>query len=266
VDNNETIFPQYLVNELYSIPRFRFGDYITKIVVAIDPNCGTHNSRAKGGSDFALVSLFETNLFTVIAGAEGIDAHDPADYLSAVRAHIIKLRSFRQTANATIAVAIECDTGHEAAHIEDMLIGGPNPIQKIFFIKSPELKRGVHTNHAVKRSMAMKLKHNLQTDHMRIFEDFTCISNTTKDGKPNDVLGKVCIFLGSIEGSDAPQLKTQLHAYSEVKTAPTDPTGVVKVQFTGKKGGMRDDLAIALQLACYWGAAALSEARYVGNW
>ena len=104
------------------------------------------------------------NNYTVIAGAEGIDAHDPSDYLSAVREHLVRLRSFRQTANATIAVAIECDTGHEASHIEDSLIGGAAPLNKIFFLRETVLKRGVHTNASVKRSMALKLKLNLQTD------------------------------------------------------------------------------------------------------
>ena len=59
------------------------------------------------------------------------------------------------------------------------------------------------------------------------------------------------------------KLKDQLKAYKEIKTVPEDPTGVVRIKYSGKTGGKRDDSAVALQLALYWGDFAALSNKYV---
>ena len=47
VESKDTVFPEYLVNELFSIPRARFTDYVKRVFVSVDPNAGTVSSPRK---------------------------------------------------------------------------------------------------------------------------------------------------------------------------------------------------------------------------
>lgn len=48
------------------------------------------------------------------------------------------------------------------------------------------------------------------------------------------------------------RLREQLEVYSYQFKDPADTFGKQKVAISGKVGGMKDDICICLQLACYW--------------
>ena len=150
VDCDDVMFPSFLVDELFRAPRHCNEVYTKRIFVAIDPNAGQHITRAKGGSDFALVSIMETTHRTVILGMEAIDAHGPNDYLPALVEHLIALRKIPGMLNATILIAVENDTGHEGGHIHDYVT---KRLTKVQFMQETQNKIGTHTNEKVKKDM-----------------------------------------------------------------------------------------------------------------
>ncbi len=94
--------------------------------------------------------------------------------------------------------------------------------------------------------MALLLRHKLQQRVVAIAADFISSSSD-----PPVVLEL---------------LRAQLIRYKEVRTPPTDPTGLVRRSWTGKVGGNRDDVVVALQLCVYWSNMFWQDSKYAPYW
>lgn len=236
---NEGVFPRYNIDEFFCLPRFVVGEQITHIYVGLDPNTGQWDSRAKGGSDFAVVSIFETSAHTVLAGVLAIDAHTPEDYLDILIVHLRNLRSHRATFASTLVIAAEMNLGMESEWIKrEVMRSG---ILNVIFMQEKLLRSGVPTTHQTKKDMMMKLRGRLCAGRLRIADTFTT------HGSVDEILDT---------------LKKQMIAFSEVKTPSSDPAAAVKVRWHGKRNGERDDIVIAMQLALYWSEHFRSDPKY----
>ena len=233
------VFPRLKIDELFACAPYRSADFVKHIFVAIDPNSGQYDTRPGGGSDFAVVSFYEHNGKTVIAGAEAIDANHPEDYLSPLAHHLTRLRASAATANATLVIAIELNLGQEAGWLSKYI---NERFNNVLIMQETALKVGVPTDAALKRDMANQLRSRLVRGAVHIAHDFVCVSSPAET-----VLGK---------------LKQQMCDYAEVRTASTDPLRGARTQFSGKMGGRRDDLVVALQLAVIWSGVAKTDPKY----
>ncbi len=138
---DDAVFSPLLIEEMYAQPPIVLDESVSHIFVAIDPNAGQQDVRPNGGSDYAVVSFYETRSRIVIAGIEAIDAHQPSDYLEHIYNHCLSLRKSRATHDAVLVLIIECDTGQEHGHLYDYLLGKPG-MTKVVFMKETVLQRG----------------------------------------------------------------------------------------------------------------------------
>ncbi len=237
---DDHVFPRLRVDEMFARPRFRFPlELISHVYVGIDPNTGKHNSRATGGSDFVMVSFYESSGRTVVCGAEAIDASDQRDYMLHLFNHLTRLRSTTATCNAVLVIAAEMNLGNEASHIEEFV---NSRFTRVVFMQETELKTGVPTTAPLKREMAHCLRARLQRGSVEVADEFVCSHGTAET-----VLDK---------------MHEQLNAYSEKRTQPSDPLKGAVVQYSGKMHGKRDDLAMGLQLACFWSGVYKTSSKY----
>ena len=237
--DDSRVFSALKVDEFFAKPTYCAPDFIRTIFVSIDPNTGKWDSRPGGGSDFAMTSFYEVAGQTVLCGAEAIDAHGVDDFSPHVFEHLRRLRASPATMNARIVIAAEMNLGHEASWLAKFIL---ERFSDVIFMQETELKIGVPTSAPLKREMAFELRDRLAEGTMRIAEDFVCSS-----AAPDEVLAK---------------LKQQMYDYAEVRTPSTDPMQPPSVQFSGKKGGNRDDVVIALQLAIVWSKVAKRSPKY----
>jgi len=238
--DDSTVFSRMKIDEFFSRPRFSASEYVDTVYVSIDPNSGQWDSRSTGGSDFAMVSFYEAAGQTIVCGAEAVDAFGVDDFLPHIYEHLRRIRASPVTGLSRIVIAAEMNLGHEASHIEKFC---RDRFTNLEFLQETELKVGVPTTNALKREMAFELRDRLQHGVMRLSDEFISSSTTEK----NDVLGK---------------LKQQMFDYAEVRTPSTDPLKAPTIQYSGKKGGKRDDLAVALQLALVWSKVAKASPKY----
>jgi hypothetical protein len=238
-EDNSRMFSHSKIDALFAKPKFATQDYIPTIFVAIDPNTGKWDSRPGGGSDFAVLSFCEYRGETIILGAEAIDAHSVDDFKKPLFEHLTKIRLPESMRRARIIIAAEMNLGHEASWIQDYVCRHVRDVQ---FMQETELKVGVPTSAPLKKEMALELRDRLNDGVIRISENFV-----TSDPSPPAVLEK---------------LKQQMYEYAEVRVPSTDPLKPPSVHFSGKRGGKRDDLVIALQLALIWSKVAKRSAKY----
>jgi hypothetical protein len=116
-ENTNSVFSRSKIESLFALPLYRNEEESVKIIyVCIDPNTGTHDARTKAGSDFAMLSTYETRHFTkhvVICGMESIDSHEPQDYRDHVVHHLRKLRESQMTYAAKLVLIIENNLGYD---------------------------------------------------------------------------------------------------------------------------------------------------------
>jgi hypothetical protein len=238
-EDNSRVFSHLKIDALFAKPKFATQDYIPTIFVAIDPNTGKWDSRPGGGSDYAVLSFFEYRGETILLGAESIDAHGIDDFKQHIYNHLTRIRLLDATRSAKIIVAAEMNLGHEASWLQDFICAR---FRDIHFMQETDLKVGVPTSAPLKKEMALELRDRLNAGTLRVSEDFVSSSAPT-----NEVLGK---------------LKQQMYEYAEVRIPSTDPLKPPSIHFSGKKGGKRDDLVIALQLALVWSKVAKRSSKY----
>ena len=157
-----------------------------------------------------------------IVGAEStkiIDTGGPNFVLQ----HICAIRRIRSLENATVVVIAECNLGNEAAWLKQKM--RKHPTERLCFMDEDNGKPGVRTTESVKEQMAVTLFSKLEDGRVCFHHDFRSITETETG---TDLKGMIV---------------EQLRTYNK-EVAGNPP----KMKYSGKAGGNKDDLAVALQL------------------
>jgi hypothetical protein len=131
--------------------------------------------------------------------------------------------------HSRVVIYVERNLGHEAEHHRHAL----KDLSGVFFREDPKQGRvGLLTTNDIKHGCATLLNIMLREQRVGVVQEDELICKN-----PRDFVLK---------------LKEQLNVYSyQFKDAP-DTFGKQRVALTGKVGGMKDDLVIALQLGIFF--------------
>lgn len=149
--------------------------------------------------------------------------------------HLSKLRDIKVLTNSHIILIVENNFGgpvlaSRIAHI----CSDFSPLSAMTRDTNSKLKRaGVTTTGPVKERMRVELQRLLRSNTIRFAKEFFGLEAGTRD-----------------------MLTDQLRKYHfqviEKKGEGGDPTKKPKIVLTGKGGGSNDDLAMTVQLLCFW--------------
>jgi hypothetical protein len=155
---------------------------------------------------------------------------EPQKQFNLVTDHIIRLRrSNPQWHNSPVIIYVERNLGHEAEHHHHALKDVPN----VKFRVDPQRGRvGILTTKETKHAMATLLNVMIREQRMHVLQSPSIVSLDPKN----------CIN----------RLQEQMHVYSYQYKAANDTFQQERVAISGKIGGMKDDIVIALQLGVYF--------------
>ena len=191
------------------------------IYIVVDP--------AGGGphSDYAIVS-FQRNRGTVtITGIDMLNTKEPSKQFLLLEEHIHKLRSNLYRTNSKITIFVERNLAFEAEHHRHALQHLPNVT---FHTDEKAGRVGVLTTDSVKYA-AMEI-FNVMLRERRV---------------------SLCTHFHSREPKEAKiRLREQLEVYSFQFKEALNTFQKSRAALSGKIGGMKDDIAICIQLGCYW--------------
>lgn len=165
-------------------------------------------------------------------GAEAVTykaAVPQADYLIN---HIIAIRSIPGLESSYAVVVVESNLGNEAMHHQFYL--NQSGVSKIVVMNEDTHDRpGFRTTNASKRSMVIQLNEALRGNRINFYDKFISISgNRTPEAVRKEILSQVANFKRVVE----PPLKVHQEA---------------KERYSGKSGGGKDDLVLALMQNLY---------------
>ena len=217
---------------------FRPGDIETMFSQSAYPNVVSEDifiviDPAAGGphSDYAFVSFTRLRGSVRVIGAEVLSGcKEPEKQFDLVADHIRRLRrASSDWVSSRVIIYVERNLGHEAEHHRHAL----KDLAGVYFREDPKNGRvGLLTTNEIKHGMATLL-------NIMLREERLCILSPTKlvcrDG-PDFVL----------------RLREQLGVYSYQFKDASDTFGKQRVALTGKVGGMKDDIVIALQLGIFF--------------
>jgi hypothetical protein len=199
-----------------------------EIVIMIDPAAGGPHS------DYSLVSIQRIRGNVTIVGMESINTKEPAKQFALVEEHISKLRQNVYRTRSPVKIFVERNLGFEAEHHRRAL----SHIEGVTFYEDVKAGRvGVLTTESVKYC-AMELV-NIMLREKRI-----CI----------------CRFMHSRDIKAMKiRMREQLEIYSFQYKEAINTFQKSRQALSGKVGGCKDDLAICLQLACYFTSVGILE-------
>jgi hypothetical protein len=240
IERGPECFPFMRVEEIFAQPRLPLPQRnIRHVFVAIDP-CGGSDIREQRGSDYAICSIVSPG--ALVLGMEAMDIYDPGMQVDdRILLHIRRIVTLLP--QAIIVVAIENLTGREhETQAYAIMKAFPG---RIVIMREKLQKTGVNTTHQVKAVMMQLTRASMVAGEIALFDNLI-----TTHAKPDEMLG---------------EFKQQLLRYREVKQPSETPFGRGKIAWTGKTGvGVRDDLAVCLQLAIYWRSVFLADsAKYM---
>ena len=170
-----------------------------------------------------------------LIGLEATDSFRDADVVGMVRRHLTQLRRDPRYEAALMVIFIEANMSYIGA---DRLAGiiASTPLFAPSSVESKDPRDhgrvGVWTGPTEKKSMAEYLR-------LVIEEDTLCVADR---------------LVGHKTDRDFDELMHQLACYRRHIVEPREPgIGTWKETFTGKGPGKKDDLAMTLQLALWWG-------------
>ena len=154
---------------------------------------------------------------------------EPEKQFALLEKHILGIREREIFQNSEIIIMVERNLGFEAEHHQRALNGIPLTRHRI----DHQAKRyGILTTEEIKMGMMTLLNNMLREQRVNVLD-----SIISQD--PNGCLRR---------------LREQLGIYSFQYKAAADTFGKQRVALSGKVGGMKDDVCIALQLAVYFSA------------
>ena len=195
------------------------------IFVVIDPAAGGPQS------DYAFVSFTRMRGMVRIVGAEILSGcKDPEKQFDLVADHIRRLRAGpSEWSHSRVIIYVERNLGHEAEHHRHALKNIPG----VFFREDAKNGRvGLLTTNDIKHGMATLLNIMLRENRLCMLPEKDLVCRNAHDF----VL----------------RLREQLNVYSYQFKDPSDTFGKQRVALTGKVGGMKDDIVIALQLGVFF--------------
>lgn len=244
-DANDTAFARDDIERLFLAPPYPSSEReIGTIFVTIDPNTGKFDSRAKAGSDFAMLSGYYAGDRFVIMGMEALEANHPKTFIPDVVDHLRALRAPLRMKNARIVMIMENNLARETQWLSDH-IASNTELSNLVWVKRTELREGVYTDNALKRNMAGHLRRMMDNGNVMFAQRLICVGRPA-DSPHGPGSEENVRFVRDI-------LKTQMQRFREIKIAPKDPYGVVKVFLTGKTAhGAKDDLVMVLMMALWF--------------
>ena len=152
---------------------------------------------------------------------------DPAKQFGLVAQHIDMLRQLPGRAASPVMIYVERNLGFEAEHHKRALDYLPGVT---FYTDQKANRVGVLTTEAVKHAMCQLVVVMLQERRIHVWNPLT-----SRDAK-----GMLL------------RLKEQMEIYSYQFKLGTNTFQKDRVALSGKVGGMKDDICICMQLACYY--------------
>ena len=192
-----------------------------EIFIVVDP--------AGGGphSDYALISFQRDRGNVTIIGVETLNTKEPSKQFYLLEEHINALRRNVYRSNSPVTIFVERNLAFEAEHHKRAL----SHIPGVRFHEDAKAGRvGVLTTESVKYA-AMEL-FNMMLRERRIA---ICTYFHSRQQKENKV-----------------KLREQLEVYSFQYKEAANTFQKSRTALSGKIGGLKDDIAICLQLGCYW--------------
>ena len=194
-----------------------------EIFIVVDP--------AGGGphSDYALVSFQRERGNITVTGIESLNTKEPSKQFALLEEHIRKLRHNVYRSNSIITVFVERNLAFEAEHHKHAL----GHLERVRFFTDEKAGRvGVLTTETVKYGAMEMFSILLREKRVSVCKHFHSRS-------PDEM--KV-------------RLREQLEVYSFQYKEAANTFQKSRTALSGKVGGLKDDIAICLQLGCYWTA------------
>ena len=193
-----------------------------EVHIVVDP--------AGGGphSDYALVSFQRSRGTVTITGIECLNTKEPSKQFLLLEEHIHKLRSNVYRSNSKISIYVERNLAFEAEHHRHAL----RHLHNVTFYEDHKAGRvEVLTTDNVKYA-AMEL-FNVMLRERRV---------------------SLCKHFVSRESKEtmSVKLREQLQVYSFQFKEALNTFQKSRAALSGKIGGLKDDIAICVQLGCYW--------------
>ena len=267
--NGEEAFPPRITKRLFDQKRKAFdiskmNNEPSHVFISIDPNGG-------GASDFALCSGFydEVNTF-VVCGLEAIPAKREIHFNQFGAKHIMELR--KQFKKTQFIIMFEGNLKYTASNSIDYLTKYDKNIAvmrkdglntsgvKYANGEDSDLK----TYNSIKLAMYDELKRCLEFD--KVIFSSTFISTYNDNCKLRIGTCDMIKTTGEQKRAIKNILKRQLNGYRKIYNKPKDETLRSTIKFSGKVGGMQDDLCISLQLGVYWSRMFINNEDIFGKY
>jgi hypothetical protein len=195
------------------------------IFLVIDPAAGGPQS------DYAFVTFTRLRGMVRIIGAEVLSGcKEPQKQFDLVADHIRRVRrNHIEWRNSRVVIYVERNLGHEAEHHRHAL----KDIPGVYFREDPKNGRvGLLTTNDIKHGCATLLNIMLREQRLCMLPESKLVCRDAK----NFII----------------RLREQLNVYSYQYKDANDSFGKQRVALTGKVGGMKDDIVIALQLGIFF--------------
>ena len=204
-----------------------------EIFIVVDP--------AGGGphSDYALVSFQRERGNIAITGIESLSTKEPSKQFALLEEHIRKLRQNVYRSNSIVTVFVERNLAFEAEHHKHAL----GHLDRVRFYTDEKAGRvGVLTTEGVKYGAMELFSIMLREQRVSVCKHFHSRS-------PIEM--KV-------------RLREQLEVYSFQYKEAANTFQKSRTALSGKVGGLKDDIAICLQLGCYWTSVGVVRKHALG--
>jgi hypothetical protein len=223
-DSSQSIFRPVDIDTMFDQPTY--PNVVNEdLFIVIDPAAGGISS------DYAFVTFSRLRGMVRVVGAEVLSGcKDPQKQFDLVADHIRRLRrAHLEWRNSRVIIYVERNLGHEAEHHRHAL----KDIPGVYFREDPKNGRvGLLTTQEIKFGCATLLNIMLREQRLCMLPEADLVCRDAKE------------FII--------RLRDQLNVYSYQYKDPSDSFGKQRVALTGKVGGMKDDIVIALQLGIFF--------------
>lgn len=155
---------------------------------------------------------------------------EPEKQFALVERHIDRLRTHPMLCDSPVVIMVERNLGFEAEHHHRALQGLRLTRHRVDHTAQ---RYGILTTEEIKHAMCTLLDNMLREQRLSILPEIYSERPTENTAR----------------------LREQLHIYSLQFKQAANNFGKTRVALNGKVGGMKDDVAIALQLAIYYSAS-----------
>jgi len=202
---------------------------------AVDPSGG-------GASAFSIATVLVYDGKIQVLGTEALITREVRNTHKLFLDHLINIRKIPFLAHTVSVLCLESNLGFESQHLLHYLQESNFP-RWVSMAEAARGELGWLTTGVTKEKMALALREALQQNSISYHKNFTSLS-----------LGAEAAKL---------RIKDEIGNYSVVTEPPKQAFGKVRKTYTGKMGGMQDDVAIALQLAVCSTRVFFQSSKYV---